>query len=262
MPVDALLARLIESGMLYGFLLTLARMSGALAFLPLAAFKATPEPVRVVLALGFTLMLWPLWKAPKGFPSIGVILSGVLSELALGLAIGVAVAIVLEVFQIAAQMISVQAGFGFASTIDPTSGAESTVLLTLAQILAGLLFFTSGADRMLIHALGDSMYLVPPTMFHLKAHWAEAMIRFSGSIFGLGLRLAAPVIALLLLADTALAVLGRVQSQIQLVSLTMPVKLLATTLLLATGIGVQPRFFDSAMSQCIRFIEGMLRSAR
>ncbi len=259
--LGALVSRLVEDGVLYGFLLTLARISGALAFLPLAAFRATPEPARIVLALGFTLILWPQWKAPHGFPQLSGILAGVLTELALGLAIGIAVAIVMEVFQVAAQMVSLQAGFGFASTIDPTNGADSTVLLTLAQILAGLMFFTSGADRMLIRALSDSMQLAPPTVFQLKAHWAEGMIRFSASIFSSGFRLAAPVVALLLLADASLAVLGRVQSQIHLVSLTMPVKLLATTLLLATSIGIQPRFFASAITQCIRFIEGMLRSS-
>ena len=38
-------------------------------------------------------------------------------------------AIVFEVFQMAAQAVSLQAGLGYASTIDPTSGADSTVLL-------------------------------------------------------------------------------------------------------------------------------------
>ena len=40
-----------------------------------------------------------------------------------------ALAIVFEVFQMAAQAVSLQAGLGYASTVDPTSGADSTVLL-------------------------------------------------------------------------------------------------------------------------------------
>jgi flagellar biosynthetic protein FliR len=253
---------LITWEVLYGFLFALARISGAFAFLPLAAFKATPEPVRIVFALAFTLMLRSEWRAPAATPGITGILLGVSSELALGLAIGVALAISLEVFQIAAQMVSLQAGFGFASTIDPTNGADSTVLLTLAQITAGLFFFTSGADRLFVKALADSMRLAPPTTFHLQANWAEGMVRFAGLIFGAGLRLAAPLVALLLLADTALAVLGRVQSHIQLVSLTMPIKLAASMLLLSATIGIQIRFFETSMTQYLRFIEGMLRGAR
>src|SRR4051812_43787042 len=150
---------LLSWTVLYGFLFTLARISSAFAFIPLAVFRATPQAAKVAFALGFTLILWPEWKAPAGTLNLSGILAGLAGEAAVGLAIGIAVAIVLEVFQIAAQMISLQAGFGFASTIDPTSGADSTVLLTLAQTTAGLLFFASGADRMLVRALADSIRL-------------------------------------------------------------------------------------------------------
>jgi flagellar biosynthesis protein FliR len=245
---------------LFGFLFTLARISCVFAFLPLAAFKGAPEAARIVLSLAFTLILWPEWKGPVSPDmSIGRIVAGLAAEAGLGLAIGLALAIVLEVFQAAAQVVSLQAGFGFASTVDPNSGADSTVLLTVAQLTAGLLFFATGADKMLVRALADSIRLCPPESFVLKASWAQALIRFSASIFGNGLRLAAPIVALLLLADATLAVLGRVQTQIQLISLTMPVKLAAAMLLTAATLVFQPRFFESMMASSIRLIEGMLR---
>jgi flagellar biosynthetic protein FliR len=246
---------------LFGFLFTLARISCVFAFLPLAVFRAAPEPAKIVLSLGFTLILWPEWKGPVADGvTIGRIVTGLAGEAALGIAIGLALAIVLEIFQVAAQVVSLQAGFGFASTIDPSSGADSTVLLTTAQITAGLLFFAMGADRMVVRALADSMRLCPPESFAINPGWAEALTRFAGSIFGLGLRLAAPVIALLLLADGSLAVLGRIQSQIHLVSLTMPIKLGAAMLLMASLLVFQPRLFQSAMDSAIRLIEQIIRS--
>jgi flagellar biosynthetic protein FliR len=248
---------------LFGFLFTLARISCVFAFLPLAAFRAAPESAKIVLALAFTVILWPEWKGPVSSDvSIGRIVVGVAGEAALGLAIGLSLAIVLEVFQMAAQVVSLQAGFGFASTIDPSSGADSTVLLTLSQIAAGLFFFATGADRMLVKALADSLRLCPPESFAINRGWGEALVRFAASIFTSGLRLAAPVIALLLLADGALAVLGRIQNQIHLVSLTMPLKLGAAMLLVASTLTFQPRFFESTMGNAIRLIEGMIRSGR
>jgi flagellar biosynthetic protein FliR len=247
---------------LFGFLFTLARISCVFAFLPLAAFRAAPEPAKIVLSLGFTMILWPQWKAPAGSLSIGELVTGIAAEVALGIAIGLAVAVVLEIFQVAAQVVSLQAGFGFASTVDPSSGADSTVLLTTAQITAGLLFFATGADRLVVRALADSLRLCPPESFAMNPHWADAMIRFAGTVFGLGLRLAAPVIALLLLADGSLAVLGRIQTQIHLVSLTMPLKLGAAMLLVASTLMFQPRVFGTAMENAIRLIEGILRSGR
>ncbi len=96
---------------------------------------------------------------------------------------------------------------------------------------------------MLVRALADSLRLSPPESFILKRAWADALIHFSSSIFGAGLRLAAPVVALLMLTDVALAVLGRVQSQIQLVTLTLPVKLAASMLLVAATLVFQPGVF-------------------
>jgi flagellar biosynthetic protein FliR len=251
---------LFTYGALLGFLFTLARISCVFAFLPLAAFRGAPEPAKIVLSLAFTMILWPQWQTPQGTFSVGRVVAGVAGEAALGIAIGLSLAIVLEVFQVAAQIVSQQAGFGFASTIDPSSGADSTVLLTLSQITAGLLFFATGADRMLVRALSDSLRLCPPESFAIHPGWAEAVMRFAGSIFGMGLRLAAPVIALLLLADGTLAVLGRIQQSIHLVSLTMPLKLAAAMLLVASTLVFQPRIFEQMMANAIRLMEGMIRS--
>jgi flagellar biosynthetic protein FliR len=247
---------------LFGFLFTLARISGVFAFLPLASFKAAPESARIVLSILMTLMLRADWKAPVGVEaSAGRMLAGIAGEAGLGLAIGVALAIVFEVFQMAAQAVSLQAGLGYASTVDPTSGADSTVLLTIAQLTAALLFFVSGADRLLVKALADSLRLCPPESFTLNKASAAALVEFSATIFSSGLRLAAPVIALLLLADASLAVLGRVQAQLHLISLTMPVKLAATMLVLSVTIVLQPGFFESLMTSWVRLVEGILRSS-
>jgi len=247
---------------LMGFLFTLARVSCVFAFLPLASFRAAPEAAKVLLSLAFTMILWPEWKAPGGGESISRIVAGLAGEVALGLAIGLVIAIVLELFQVAAQIVSLQAGLGYASTIDPTSGADSTVLITLAQISAGLLFFTSGGDRVLVRVLADSIRLCPPESFTVTRGWAEPVTRFSSVIFSSGLRLAAPIIALLLLADVSLAVLGRMQQQLHLVSLTMPLKLAATMLLLSVTLAYQPGFFNSMMAAGVRLMETLLRSAR
>jgi flagellar biosynthetic protein FliR len=247
---------------LFGFLFTLARISGVFAFLPLAAFRGASDAAKIVLALAFTMLLRHDWKAPAGIEAnIGRMVAAIAGEMALGLAIGIALAITLEAFQFAAQTISLGAGLGYASTVDPTSGADSTVLLSTAGITAGLLFFVSGADHVLVRALADSLRIAPPESFTLQRTWAIAMGQFAGSIFSAGLRLAAPVIGLILLADLSLAVLGRVQAQLHLMALTMPVKLAATMVLMAMTIVLQPGVFESRMTDWARFVEGLLRSA-
>jgi flagellar biosynthetic protein FliR len=263
MPGEAMTSdALFSYASLMGFLFTLARVSGVFTFLPLASFRAAPDAARILLSLAFTLILRPEWKAPAvQDESLSRIVAGLAGEMALGLAIGLTVAIVLELFQVAAQIVSLQAGLAFASTVDPTSGADSTVLITLAQLTAGLLFFATGGDRILVRVLADSMRLCPPESFTVNSGWAEPLIRFSSTIFSAGLRLAAPVVALLLLADASLAVLGRIQAQLHLVSLTMPVKLAATMLLLSATAVSQPGFMQSMTAAGVRLLEGLLRGA-
>src|SRR4051812_1145841 len=115
MPVNANL----PAGALYGFLLVLARVAGALTFVPLPGFKSAPEGVRVALALGFTLALLSQWPVMRTDTITVPMLAGwAICEAAVGLAIGVCVAITLETFTLAAQVMGLQAGYAYASTID------------------------------------------------------------------------------------------------------------------------------------------------
>ena len=86
----------------------------------------------------------------------------------MGIAVGLAVAFLTEGFQMGAQIISLQAGYTFATTIDPTSGADSAVLLTIAQLAAGLLFFATGLDRQILLAFAQSLSTQVPGHFAIS----------------------------------------------------------------------------------------------
>src|SRR5207245_133627 len=135
----------LDLSTVYGFLLVLARVSGVIAFVPIPGFSAGPEISRVVFSLVVTIALVPAWPAPQiaGF-AIGPLLGWMAAEAAFGLTIGVAVAFLLEGIQMAAQVIGLQAGYSFASTIDPSTQADTTSLQLMAQLMAGFLFLGLG----------------------------------------------------------------------------------------------------------------------
>ncbi len=240
MPVNLTLS----VGTLLGFLLVLMRVAGALVFVPLPGFKGMPEPPRVLLALGITFALFPRWP---GIDSAGVtpatMVGWVVAEAALGIAIGVSLSIVLEAFAFAAQVLGLQAGYAYASTIDPNTEADSGVLLVFAQLMAGLLFFAVGLDRELVRLFARSLERVPVGQYALGISSAEAVIQLGAGLFSLGLRLALPVVALLMMVDLALALLGRVNAQLQLLSLAFPAKMLTGLGLMAITGAVFPRIF-------------------
>jgi flagellar biosynthetic protein FliR len=228
--------------LLFGFLLVLARVGGALVFVPLPGMTAGLAPARAVLTVGFTLALVSRWPVPAALPSgLGVLVCWVASEAAVGLAIGVAVAIVIEAFVLAAQVMGLQAGYAYASTIDPNTEADSGVLLVFTQLIAGMLFFALGLDRQVLRLFADSLERIPPGRFAPGAAQAEALVRLGANLFTFGLRLALPVVGLLVLLDVSLALVGRLHQQLQLLSLAFPVKMLAALLVLSWIAALIPR---------------------
>src|SRR6185369_864715 len=224
----------LSAGTLYGFLLVLARIGGSLIFVPLPGVKGAPEPARVALALGFTLALYSQWPVVRTDEVTVAVLAGwVLTEAAVGLAIGVSVAIALEAFTLAAQVLGLQAGYAYASTIDPNSEADSGILLVFAQLMSGLLFFAMGLDREVLRLFAISLEKVPPGVYVFSRATAEPLIRLGATLFSVGVRLALPVVALLVMVDVALALLGRINAQLQLLTLAFPVKMLIALILLS-----------------------------
>jgi flagellar biosynthesis protein FliR len=227
----------ISLSSLYGFLIVLARVSGVLVFTPIPGAQASPDASRVVLALALTVMLLPVLRSDISVPPLSILAIWAATEAVTGLLIGLAVSILLESLQFAAHMIELPAGFSYASIVNPESQADSTLLQVLTQLLCGFLFIGLGFDRYVILILARSFELLPPGALPARTPLIAALIRAGTGIFVTGLRLAMPVLALLLLVDIAIAVLGRIQAQLHLLPLSFSIKLLAGLLMLAGSLG-------------------------
>ncbi len=229
-------------GMLYAFLLVLARVSGALVFVPLPGLTSVPGMARTVLAVGMTLALqarWPLVDASS--VTVAQLAGWAVLEAAVGIAIGVAISMIVETFSLGAQILGTGAGYGYASTVDPNTQADSGILLVLAQLFAGLLFFATGLDREVLRLFALSLDRIPPGSYRFSLSSAESLIHLGGNVFSVGLRLALPVIALLVMVDVALALLGRVNAQLQLLTLAFPAKMLLALFVLSWVAVLFPR---------------------
>src|SRR6202162_1182104 len=232
---------------LYGFLLVLARVSGVIVMVPIPGVAAGPSLSRILLALALTIALFPVWPAPavEG-PVVGSLLGWIAAEAAFGLTVGVAVAFLLEGVQMAAQVIGLQAGYSYASTVNPDTQADTTTLQLLSQLFAGSLFFAFGFDRQVIRIMAKSLESVPSGSYALSGTAAEAIMRLGSGIFSTGLQMAIPVLSLMLLLEIAFGVLGRLHSQLQLLGFSFGVKMLVGMAFLSGVVKFYPAIFEKA----------------
>jgi flagellar biosynthesis protein FliR len=247
---------------IYGFLLALARVSGVVVFVPIPGFSTGPDASRVVLVLALTIALFPAWPvlgvAEGASLSGGRLLGAIVRESAFGITVGLAVAFLLEGVQLAAQVLGLQAGYSYASTVDPTTQADTTTLQLMSQLLAGILFFAFGFDRTVLAALARSLQSGPDRALLLDGRALEAIVGLGAAIFTTGIELAIPVLALLVLFDLAFAVLGRLHAQLQLLSLSFAIKMLTALAFLATVLSAYPAVFERSGAITFRVVDRVL----
>lgn len=216
----------------FGFLLVLVRVAGLMVAVPVPGAWMLAGPARALFALAIAVSLAPLW--PQARPEgIGQLALWMGTEAAFGLGVGLVLGFAVETLLISAQSIALQAGFSYASTIDPSSQANSSVLQLLAQLTANLLFFASGLDHAAVRAFARSLQAFPPGLRWDGQPWVEALAAGGAAMAELGLRLALPVVGLLLLTDVTLSLASRIQGQLQLLAMAFPLKMLIGLAVLA-----------------------------
>ena len=231
--------------------LCFSRMAALFVLVPLPGAKSAVTAPKVILALLTTLLLAPVWLPKRPLElSVPAVMFWLLTELMVGLSIGLGVAFLTESFTLAAQLAGLQAGFSYASTVDPTSQADATVLTVIAQLLASLLFFGAGLDREVILSLATSLETVPPG----SVDWGGNREKVLSQVASLGsaailtaLRLVLPVVGLLALVDLSLGLVSRVACQFQLLSASFPLKAALVLLLLAALVPQMPAIFADAI---------------
>ena len=246
----------LSASTLLAFALVLSRIASVFVFVPFPSQDAGPPVARIAVALATTFSLFPRWPTINAERfDLPTMVLWMISELALGTAMGLMIAFISESLTFGAQVLSLQAGYGYASVVDPTTQADSNVLPVLANLTAGLLFFSTGLHRYVIRAFASSLDSFPPGGFIVSRDLANVVVALGASIFSVGLRLALPVIGLLLMTDITLAVLGRISSQLQMGSNAYPVKMLLTLAMLATILAVAPSLYQAFSSDVFSAIQ-------
>ena len=250
----------IDVGAIARFVLTLIRVGSALFLLPLPGFKDGIGAIRIVLAVMISICLLPASPTVSfGGWSSGEFVVAALAESAAGLLLALAVAFIHESFQLAAEVISVQSGFSFASIYDPTSKADSGIFLLATQLATGLLFFVFDIHHQLLRLLARSFVVFNTASSGALAHASiNVIFHLAGAMFETGLKLGLPLVVLSLLMDLSLALLGRLHGQMQLIFMAFPVKTALALAVLAAMVGRWPSLYSHVAAQFLAALNQLL----
>jgi flagellar biosynthetic protein FliR len=211
--------------------------------------QQVPMQARVALTALLALALAPSVEIPQG-PGIGLV-GTVLREIAIGLALGLAARAVIAGAELAGHICSQQIGFSYAATIDPEGGARNTVLASLYGLLATYTWMMIGGHHMLVRALDASYAGLPIGGGGLDSSLLASIRDVLAIVFVTGLRLAAPVIAVLLLLEVALGLISRAAPAFNFFVIGYPVRLVVGLIVVALTIANLPGVVRSLAERAI-----------
>ena len=192
-----------------GGLLVFARLSGLALTLPVLSSQGVPKYISVLGAGMLTVVLAPALPAADIPPTIGVLLLGVMGELALGMLLGAVVAALFGAIALGTELMGMQMGFGMAMLFNPFLKIQSGALGTLASWLASLVFLGAGLHLRCLELLGTSFDEVPPGGVTDLIAAGPVVLEAVGASIATGAALAGPVLALVWMVNVFVAVLTR-----------------------------------------------------
>ena len=194
----------------YGFawMMVLLRSIGIIMQLPMIAGRPLPIPLRVALGACLATLLAGVVPSAPITVAVGPLVSAVAMEVILGLALGFITRIAFAAVDMAGRVISSEIGL----MATPGLGAPEPANEPLAALLSSfavVLFFLFGGHQSVLTAFARSFYLAAAGRGGFDAGVADSLIRDTAHLLELGLRIAAPFIAMNFLITLAFSVLGR-----------------------------------------------------
>jgi flagellar biosynthetic protein FliR len=201
-----------------------------------------PAALRVGLTVLLAILLAPFVQVPASLPLTG--LAVVLArEVAIGLALAFAIRVLVVAAEFAGHFMGYQIGLSLGSLIDPQTGVRNSTLALLYANVAVVVCLSTDAHHALLRALADSYAALPVGLggaAGIDASLAGSVARLLGLVFVLGVRIAAPVVIVMLLVEVALALLARVAPSLNVMTAGAPVRIAVGLLVVAATVSVVP----------------------
>jgi flagellar biosynthetic protein FliR len=241
----------VPSATLAALLLATVRAGGFVALAPPFNSAGIPMAVKGALALALSLVVFPQISGQVPEVTAGFLIVSAITEAAIGVALGFVVQVLFTAVQMAGDLIDMAGGFSLQPAFDPLSLSAHATIGRLHHLLATTLLFTSGGHLMLVRGFVTSYRGMPVGGSIPTDQIGQALITAFSMMFLAALQIAGPMIAVLLLADIALALLTRAAPALNVFAIGFPVKIMVTLVLLGLTFPLLPPALDTLMDHAV-----------
>ena len=242
-----------------GCLLLSLRIGPVFALAPPFTLVKFPMLFRVLFATGLaaTIVSFHATALDGVSAGPGFLVVASVRELMVSLTFVLALQLTFGAIYLAGRTIDVQAGFGLALLIDPTSGSRTPFVGTIFALVAGLLFFAMNGHHDLLRIIAASLDAIPLG----SPHFLESLgplLAFISAIFVVGMGVAGGVILCLFLTDLAIAMLSRTIPQMNVLVLGFQAKTLVLLIALPMTLGFAAALMARMLRMTLEAMPGLL----
>jgi flagellar biosynthetic protein FliR len=246
------------SGWVVSCLLLGLRIAPVFTFAPPFSLMRMPGSFRVLFGLGLSVCLvaaFPQATTLADFSLYGIVIAAI-RELMLGLMFVLAFQLVFGALYMAGRTLDIQAGYGLALLIDPTSQSQMPLVGTLFAYAAGAVFFAFNGHIELLRLLAASLDAVPLGSWTMPDS-IERVTAFLSVAFVTALGVAGASMLALFLVDMTIALLSRTVPQMNVLILGFQVKTIVLLLVLPTSFGIGGALLVRLMAMTLQALPRM-----
>ena len=237
---------------LVALLLGSARATGFVAMAPPFNSKSIALPVKGAFALALSVTMSAHIAASLPAITPGFLIVTTVTEAVIGAALGFVVQLLFTAVQMAGDIIDVTGGFSLQPAYDPLAMTQNAAIGRLHYLLAITLLFTSGGHLLIVKGFATSYEGLPVGGNVPTAQLAHVMLTAFSMMFVAALQIAGPMVAVLLLADVALALLSRAAPALNIFAIGFPVKIMLTLTMLGLTFPLLPPALDTLLEHATR----------
>lgn len=208
------------------FLWPLTRILALIASAPILGNPGVPVRVKIGLAFMITVAIVPtLGPMPAIDPNSPAGLLIMAQQIVIGMAMGVTMRIIFVAVEAAGELIGLQMGLGFATFFNPQTKGFTPVIGQILGLLTALTFLALNGHLQVIALLSESFRTLPISGDTLSPNGFRVLADWGSKIFTVGVLLALPPMAALLITNLALGILARAAPQLNIFAIGFPITL-------------------------------------